>query len=368
MLRARQQSNKTRSSHKPSKYLRSTYHSTIVRKFAQLDTTSIISTTFGSLQGHKPILIILFLCLQNIISQTETNTRSVTNISEYPTKLPNNFRILNEAESIVKMTRATKPQEEFNKYKVSPTRIRFSSANYSINRNAKSNQENESRGQTRYPGLVVNSAAVDFSNKRSKSNKQMAPAYELWPDTSDNANHVLRHGRKFQNNIGPIPYSRLADYHDNRGQILANATANLNLNSLRGLLPKPLPLVESSANNRVIRVRSTQTQIEDEPDSSRDEGELADENMEERSDMNVDRDNSEDKDSLSSQFNDGRTYTQSSNHKQINFKVFDSQQASNNLLRRRRLKESQIYPPGDPERLYADALLVYVKDFNQYIR
>lgn len=323
------------------------------------------------------------MCFTDTIHQTETNTEHIFNkkvdhsLSE--ADQPIELRSSNSVEKFIEMNRATRLEENKYKFKVSPTRIKFSNAgDYGIDRKIKVSILGNEHRLTRNHGLILtNSTTVGFSDKRYKSSKQMAPAYELWPDTSENRRYVLNSEQNSRNNDyadHDTNSLRIHKFHqyDLLQTYKPKSRVNLNLKSLRGLLPKPLPVVTGSTSYRVLRERSTPGEFEDEPSSgsTREEVDLnSDENIDERSDKaNLDQDNSEfESDYISKSNDDDKIFTQNPNHRQINFQILDSQQALKSV-QRRRLKESQIYPPGDPSRLYADALLVYVKDFNRYIK
>lgn len=335
---------------------------------------SIKVINLNQLLSFAQYSLILFLCCSSTIHQTETNTRKIFNIKidsnrRESIQQPIELRTSHGVEKFLETNsvHANLDGSKF-KYKVSPTRIKFSSVNdriVSIPGSERLSRDYESS---------VDRTIVGFSDKRYKSSKQMAPAYEFWPDTSENRRYVINLEENSQDSYNSVADLKPFNFHWNRpNQTYTNI--NLNLNSLRGLLPKPLATKASSISlSRVLRERSTPGgESEDElPDVTNKPEEVVDpedENVDERSDKNLDRDNSSESDSdYSNKSNDDdRIFIQNLNHRQINFQIFDSQEALKRV-RRRRLKESQIYPPGDPNRLYADALLVYVKDFNRYIK
>lgn len=331
--------------------------------------------------------LVIFLCCPNTIHQTETNTRNIFDENVDPSRIDDNqpieLRSPNGVERFLKMSKASKQEEGKYKFKVSPTMIKFSSStNNHIDRKIIASAPGSESLFRNKESPSTSLTAVNFSDIRYKSSKQMAPAYELWPDTSENKRYVLN-PEKFPHNNNYVysnTNSRIPKFHQDGQSIKSYSPklhVNLNLKSLRGVLPKPLPVMTSASSNRAIRERSAPVESEDEPLSDKREEEFdlaADKKVNEKADKtNLDQNNSEsDWNNLDKLNDDGGAdsdgiFTQNPNHRQINFQILDSQQALKRV-QRRRLKESQVYPPGDPSRLYADALLVYVKDFNRYIK
>lgn len=339
---------------------------------------SIKVINLNKLLSFAQYSLILFLCCSSTIHQTETNTRNI-----FKNKVDLNWRENNQRLIELRTSRGvekfqeinsmqTKPEGSKFKFKVSPTRIKFSSANDRIERKMISIPGNERLSRDHESS--VNRTIVSFSDKRYKSPKQMAPAYEFWPDTNENRRYVISLEESSRNNYDSVSNSKLSNLDWNRlDQTYPNI--NLDLNSLRGLLPKPLASKASSiSSNRVLRERSTpggesEDESPDIPNKPEEVVDSGDENVDEKSDKNLDRDNSSESDpDYSNKSNDDdRIFVQNPNHRHLNFQVFGSQETLKRV-QRRKLKESQIYPPGDPNILYADALLVYVKDFNRYIK
>lgn len=261
-----------------------------------------------------------------------------------------NRRILN---GTIQMNIASIRDETNHKFKVSPTRIRFSSAKSGTVNLPIDNTERSSGSQDK---MLDHDAVLSFADKRSKTAKQMAPAYELWPDLKDNVNQLVA-VREYPSYP---PATNHQQQHHKETRLVSNSpnysiSTNVNLKYLRNLLPKPMSLLSSSTNGRVVRIRSAPAE-QSSSTSENKRGQSGSEDYESEPDSD-------------SQSGTEEGETESTPDVKINFKVYgDEQLVYKELPERRRLKESAIYPPGDLDRLYSDALLVYVKDFNQYIK
>lgn len=207
------------------------------------------------------------------------------------------------------------------RFKISPTRIRLSSigsrylpasSHRFIDR---TNQPNEDlKKSTEY--------------RLARRRRQMAPAYELWPNINLELNRV-RPTAEFIPKFEKQPLS--ADILNER---VIHPPAS------RSVLPRPL--FSSESHQRFMRIRSTE---EDEDSETSPDNEIKPSDAE---------DDVEDSTSLKD--------PSPSNH------VVIASEDATEKLESRKLAVSQVYPPGDLDRLYSDALLVYVKDFNQYIK
>lgn len=207
------------------------------------------------------------------------------------------------------------------KFKISPTRIRLTSVGFRTNKYTNADS-NEIINRDNLPN--ENLKLIDY--KLPKKRRQMAPAYELWPDYSLESNRMGSLSRSrlgIESHAVPLSLEKQSQYYQ----------------ASRNMLPNPLFASESS--NRVIIVRSTE---EDEDSDKNPHGENEQDEAEPAENSSSERD------------------PVSQNHS-----VLDSDDAMERA-ESRKLEVSQVYPPGDLDRLYSDALLVYVKDFNQYIK
>lgn len=329
---------------------------------------------------HK--LIILVQIFQNFVNLTETNTENQlqSNPMYYSErfKIPSDSNWTNNFE--YEPARINSRTTKF-KYKVSPTRIKFTSSSNKIKTNNKISKEN-SRLSRDYDNLQLNSI-VSFTHLKPKHSKQMAPAYELWPNLIGNLNQIVKDNK---------PISSLnADCSSNQQKTYEKSNSNLDFNSntnksfeklsyLRSLLPKPVTMLPSGTNKRSFKVRSTVERAiqkvilnknlnddeEDNTDQSNDNNNI--EESDENSSLMSDPESTITKLSQTNRFTDDDKFIDSNKQILVNFKLIDNKQAMIRAESRKKLSQSPVYPPGDLERLYSDALLVYVKDFNQYIK
>ena len=329
--------------------------------------------------------MILLISLQNAIDLTETNTQSNSILA---LRLPVDIRAsrMKRAEIIIgRSNRADKGDEVLTtRLKVSPTRIRFSNVKSILNNRiyvqdtGRSSREPDEKADT----------TVSFSNLKSRTAGQMAPAYELWPDLQGNKNQVTLGENKI-----PKKHERnfMSSPNDENGR---NLSGQFKLNSMRNLLPKPVAgnFLFGSSQRRHVRIRSvssprlaesdngvTKAQAgKVEPEVGDGEGE---EEVEEVADQTgaegpnsdgsltsneVDSSSARDSEADSSADED-KPQQGGSNVPNINFKLPDKEQ-NVAVAESKESSKSPVYPPGDLDRLYSDALLIYVKDFNQYIR
>lgn len=239
-------------------------------------------------------MIALFLLVQMILGRTQLRSQDSATIESDRSKyyVASRLQALDPSARVTRARRQVEADAGF-KFRPAPLRTRTSS----LGRRPIGPIES-SRTSSKHAREKPMNSTVNFNHLKSKRHKQMAPAYELWPE-----------------DIGERP-----KYRVDRG-------------SIRNLLPRPVRLVGSDSQARALTVRSTQPESEDDGEE---ESEEEENNAESEPEM---RD-------------------------QINLEVFDGSQAKTES---RSWPESPIYPPGDLDRLYSDALLVYVKDFNQYI-
>lgn len=194
--------------------------------------------------------------------------------------------------------------------------------------------------------------------------RKMAPAYVIVPELVSNSFKFLK--RLQTTNQSNEKANELKDYY--------NAAQSSSL-ILRLLLDKYDDIMTQALEVSPIGDRKTRSTVAKSSDD------LTKQNQ--RSRRNEDEDDYEDEDEENGvdQENEPETNTADQNDESdksdnddepqtppqqaVNFK------SANNSLKLKRvdskLERPPIYPPGDADKLYADALLVYVKDFNQYI-
>lgn len=338
----------------------------------------------------SPGVLIFALFLQNTINLTETNTQYMYDreprifkrgsyLSTSDPFLQENTNQDGKTESIF-----TNMKQGHSRSKISPTRIKLTNAKLMIDRNFfNSNTGRTSRNYSKlHPS--INSARM-----KSKHSRQMAPAYELWPEINGGSNLVFLRDRK-NYNLGNVSSSLKLDEEEEYLPRSYRLKSSFRMKSkypkdLRGLLPKPVRFVSSeSKNRRTFKTRSIpsdkkrrsalskreegqqQPNSEEEEEVTGNEVNEVDENVVENDEMNTSNGQKNDSDRNSDAVVP-KTSDVNTIGRRINFKVFDSKQARR-AESRRKLQVSPVYPPGDLDRLYSDALLVYIKDFNQFIK
>lgn len=307
------------------------------------------------MQNSAKTLFIILLA-QTIIEQTATIIQDVyqpeqsvflngSDLFVYP-RLSNKFSDVH-----VDDARLFRREEHRSRFKVSPTRIKFSTGNLLTNQK---DSLGIGRSSLNNHDSLYN-PVISFSHLKSKHTKQMAPAYELWPNLQDDLNLVALGNKKVAvQDRAHCKEASESNYNPSNLSIYSKSGA------LRNLLPKPVPLLFSSSPSRIVKVRSIN-------------GDTSDIRQKKREDVDdvggSDGDTGEDSSELDESDPDPNTDTNSLKMgpgTRTNFEVSDNFQPSE-AFERREVKETMVYPPGDSERLYSDALLVYVKDFNEFI-
>lgn len=315
--------------------------------------------------NHSIRIIVIALIFQNLINITETNTQSTANSNSNlllrKSKFITHLQPTNDNDGIrmVEISGAQRKEETKYKFKVSPTRIRFANA-----RSKTQTQDTSKRDK------MLSDQLIGFSHLRSKQTRQMArPAYELWLDMNTGSNLVNPGNSKILDKKVNLDYPSSVEAIEPTS-ILSNSSHRLNLNNMRNLLPKPVMLMSSNSDNRIVKIRSIHDSQIDEADDPKGRSESNED--EESSDETGNKEANLEQDSALVDEPDinndlSKSFSKSANHHHINFKTSDSD-AAIERAESRRLRASIVYPPGDLDRLYSDALLVYVKDFNQYIK
>lgn len=334
----------------------------------KLTITQARSKTFRLMQRFIVYnLFLISLSAHIIVEQTETNTQnhikspeqsvflSGSELFVYPRTSTNYKGTTNLTENPRLVEREPKIR-----FKVSPTRIRFSTNNLSANHlRLLENDQSLSKNPVSPPDTVIS-----FSHlKKSKLAKQMAPAYEMWPNLKDNLNLVVLK-RKKAKTTKELHCRQVAEPKLNS---LNSTEINTSSGNLRNLLPKPVPHLLNSASSRTtVRVRSVNN---GDSNIKQNTSESGDADVEDTDESSSELDESEPESSKEADFdiNMNSAANSRSNMKlRTNFRLNDDFEPLASF-ESRDAKETMVYPPGDSERLYSDALLVYVKDFNDFI-
>lgn len=298
--------------------------------------------------------LFIILLAQTIIEQTATNIQNVyqpeqsvflngSDLFVYP-RLSKNFSDVHLDEP--RLFR----REHRSRFKVSPTRIKFSAGNlltdqrnfFGIGRSSSDNHDS------------LYNPVINFSHLKSKHTKQMAPAYELWPNLQDNQNLV---GKKKAVGQEQVHCKEALESKHNAPNLSTHSKSG----ALRNLLPKPVPLLFSSAPSRIVKVRSISGSASDIKQKKRESGDEVG-----GSDGETGDDSPSELDESDPDSNADTDHPKMGPGAKTNFEVSDNFQPLESY-ERRQVKGTMVYPPGDSERLYSDALLVYVKDFNEFI-
>lgn len=215
-------------------------------------------------------------------------------------------------------------------------------------------------------GDQANDASRQFDGfRRQNGKKQMAPAYTIWP--SFEVNHLAR---VEENSIYKSPSTRVPR---GRGQRKVRESSALPIRRVGQGRHSRNVLTDQSLDTRSTMADAAKqdatnqatsddyestdgsdSKIDSTPDEAIKPGtnDSSDESPEEDDTTDIDRiDTSNDDETKRSQI---KSFSLSGKAEPL--------QAETN-----RMFDSPVYPPGDAERLYSDALLVYVKDFNNNI-
>lgn len=238
----------------------------------------------------------------------------------------------------------------------SPTKIRF-------NNNLKSMKFDEIiRNSREHADNMILNPIVSFSHLRPKLAKQMAPAYELWPNLKENNNILSSDSKKIKSQVEPCNIPKISE------RFAQNSSPPV-LGRMRNLLPKPVTILSSGTSTRSIKIRSVTNNGHNRTDVNNANVEEEEETVDDDNSNNNNNNNDQtgtNENQMANDTEDSRGVEPDEQQLPNKFKVFDGKQASVRSESKRFI-ESPVYPPGDLDRLYSDALLVYVKDFNQFI-
>lgn len=303
------------------------------------------SKYLSSLRGYFAVAIIL---IQNVVDLTETNTQIA------PRNIP--------FERFLGVTRrAARDQQEIKRtithqgpFKLSPTRIRLSNdESYSLFRKFKGSSEPATR-------KMINEQIVRRRN--------LTPAYEFTHLVSGTDNQVKV--SEFERQISLTLDAGAAN--TNRGE--ESSTATKLDRGARNNLPKPqMSSLSGKSKHRGILSRAVRGNANKAGKSKRDNQDSNDEDQAQESDeedgigeMIGKGDHSDDYEIETPTQDDSEPSGRRS--ASFNLETVDDDNAIARADTLRGTSASPIYPPGDLDILYSDALLVYVKDFNQFIR
>lgn len=318
----------------------------------------------------RRVLVVFVVTMHNIVDLTETNTQDSSSLGSIFS--PEQFQI----SPFIQLMDNDHTRNSKQKFKISPTRIKFSNARESI---AAIDIPTSLDRLSRDPNRILH-PLVGSSNFKSNEREQMAPAYELWPDLNGDENLVkLNQQRAFGlNHQNDVENSNLNSYEPAERMSIAPNTRPFN--SIRDVIPKPVKMAPSEVAYRSIKIRSLSDGLSHNDKQNKSRYNKEDDDYEPTTDEEVSN-NGEDQSLMPNEANDNETNEQDNepdvdigrrsdndvNRSHINFKTFGDEHAIEKA-ESRKLTHSPIYPPGDLDILYSDALLVYVKDFNQYIK
>lgn len=275
--------------------------------------------------------------------------------------------------------------EDFpSNFKLSHTRIIFGPQKWPLfpkKESYKKYDRTQNEIQTELSSRRSNSEVQQVNNSNheatsyGKRQVRIAPAYEIWPDEHQRvSNSILLHSPNDN-------YNRIIPTHDQQARSLASSDLSLTARRLRSLLFTK-PTLEHWNNGQVARGKIgnawQKETVGKEPEneneeSNNDNQQSTMDNAGETSSSAIESDlylkaspsllkatqNKSIKKSSSR-----RLETHLDNEKDRSVVVGKKPTVS---LKRTSKMLTPIYPPGDLDRLYSDALLVYVKDFNQFI-
>lgn len=324
--------------------------------------------------ARQKTLLILIISIQSFFNLTETHTQRETieqdfSLDTYRPELghPRIKQIGN------------------HQLRISPTKIKFSTRS-DISGNKIAHVERSARGPDRIEG-----SPIDFSNVKSNRRPQMAPAYELWLNSNfSRQNPVLMKRNQMTPRIIGVDRSfssklrikdRITDgmqksldpminsEADRRGALPGKMTYRRDLSAAsEGISRSVGTKIDTNSNNQVDNsedLDEVASKDESESDQQDDPTATSDMNENQAANDSADEDEFEQENkSAGGGINQGAAFAD-----RVNLNTAVRLDPSGMVrAESRKLTESPVYPPGDLERLYSDALLVYVKDFNQYIK
>lgn len=283
----------------------------------------------------QQIFVVIILTIHNVVNLSETDTQLMMTdsiIPESQLSISPTIRLMNN----------NIQQDAIRRFKLSPTRIRISSNNNNANKiyNQRETITSDNREMTAIDVAKLTATnqqsklnpVIDLTNLKRNFQDQMAPAYELWPDVNREDNLVK--------------FKRLTVFKGS------------------SLLPSPLRTPQSS--RRSIRVRSVSASREDNVNtrgnSTGDDYDQSDDSAE------PDSNDEQDGDQVERSDDDGSNVVENAREGDVKYKTSYMEPVLESKAEPRKLSKSPVYPPGDVDILYSDALLVYVKDFNQFIK
>lgn len=218
----------------------------------------------------------------------------------------------------------------------------------------------------------------------------MAPAYEYYWPSNQHLNQVLIDHERI--NVGPavkLVSDNPPGNRDQHQEKINNKLEDSRSSRIRNLVPRPmrrLAASETHARRRVslntralrrdLRTEKRRTKKRKREKSAKDYGADEEEEVEmtlgledgkrnepgEQNDVTTNESNARGSESESDDSPEDEQIS-------VNLKMANDNNVEERSDKPRRVKSySPVYPPGDLDILYSDALLVYVKDFNNFIK
>ena len=336
------------------------------------------ATNFRNFGASQRVLVVFIIIMQEIVDLTEVETQTDADSFDGNKLFGRRVNRWNDGpEQFVTSGERNAPGRPGSELKISPTRLKFS---------ANMNRQQIVRNPPRQAIQLKQNRSRSLPSERRRLT--MAPAYEIWPDVGDRrpmmaatnfqtlehsaplesiapksqAQGRANHGPKYKN----FSYGQTPNSWESKFQRQPNAAPS-ELIGRQVVSPHPL-LVKLRAvprprnsNQRARRKSDPENMMqESEGGETMTHEEEDSPEIQEAGDEAIDGQQERDEEET------GRTDGNGSLG-QTNYQVLDDDR----VLERaesRKLNLSPVYPPGNPEVLYSDALLVYVKDFNQFVQ
>lgn len=216
----------------------------------------------------------------------------------------------------------------------------------------------------------------------------MAPAYEYYWPNDQQTNQVVIDRQELDRLKGHSDSSEnIFENNDQDSESLNEIQEDPRSNRIRNLIPKPmrgsaaieaarqvshralvrdLRMGEGKMNRRQSkRAKSVSDRPEDESDMTSEKiGEPSDQNGETADETNAAANGHQIERDTEAEVDDNPEEEEQSS---VNLNVVNDNNIEERSDRLKKASYSPVYPPGDLDILYSDALLVYVKDFNHFI-
>lgn len=351
----------------------------------------------NKLSRHLKKFFLIYMIVQYFVEQTETNTQIETSLDNRQQSRPALNLIYHSIDDNRAKVRKSRQAQEIHVsdvsqiFKVSPTRLKFSSYPPQITTNLERSMRNSQDLRTRI--------------------KTSPPAYAYWPPPSSHqTNHVIIDTTKLTSTLQNDGSRRNAFATSNNFHLDGEENnikdqvkiKSLLLSKARNLIPGPnnrgfafgeskqqeiriarfKPPTNIDLTNLNIRRKRKRENAQNNDDED-DFGDELDDSTSSRDTPSTRRsDQGEDStNSLTNEEFDNGVRNRTGNDQLISdvddeddrvasgsHKILNDDNVEEESVEKRRFFASPVYPPGDLDILYSDALLVYVKDFNHFIK